>query len=125
MRPSKGGRVAGRTGRGTAPLMFAMLLAFRAAARADATIQGRVTDTTGSPLPAVTIEVRSASRPIERTTSGDDGRYVVKGLAAGVYEVSFELTGFVRPRDATSRSRRGAPSTWTSRSTCRRPRRWW
>jgi hypothetical protein len=76
--------------------MLSVLLGFPAAARADATIQGRVTDTTGSPLPAVTIEVRAASQPIERTTSGDDGRYVVKGLTPGVYEVGFELTGFVR-----------------------------
>ncbi len=98
MRPFDSGRVPGPWrlhGSGVAGLMFTILLLFPALARADATIQGRVVDATGQPLPAVTVEARSPSQAHAHATSGDDGRYVLKGLSPGVYEVSFQLTGFV------------------------------
>src|SRR5512134_2313280 len=58
-------------------------------------INGTVTDNTGAVLPGVTVTVSSPAliQPQVQVT-GADGSYRFLALPPGVYEVSFELTGF-------------------------------
>jgi hypothetical protein len=57
-------------------------------------LTGTVTDTTGSFVPGVTVQVtRSGSRVSEARTDAS-GRYRVTGLAPGAYDITFTLTGF-------------------------------
>src|SRR5215471_2502859 len=58
-------------------------------------ISGRVTDTTGLPIPkaAVTVMEESTNTTI-RTVTGESGDYTVPYLKPGMYRVSFKATGF-------------------------------
>ena len=64
-------------------------------------IGGTVTDTTGAVLPGVTVEARSPAliEQVRTVTTNDQGQYLIAGLQAGVYTVTFTLPGFstVRP----------------------------
>ena len=72
-----------------------------AAAQTAATIAGIVTDSTGAPVPAVTVTAKSGATSLVRTAAtGPDGRYVLAQLPPGEYELRAELAGFkphVRP----------------------------
>jgi outer membrane cobalamin receptor len=59
-------------------------------------IRGRVTDTTGAALPGVTMEARpaGASTSVSVAVTGEDGRYVLSGMAGGAYEVRASLLNF-------------------------------
>lgn len=54
-------------------------------------ISGRVTDEHGTPLAAISVAVvlRGAAEIVAYGETGDDGRYVVRGLPAGSYVVGF------------------------------------
>ena len=77
--------------------VFAWLLALPLPALAqDSVISGTVTDQTGGVLPGVTVEAAGpglggGSRV---AVTGGAGRYVLDGLPAGDYAVSFTLSGF-------------------------------
>lgn len=55
---------------------------------ADGTLLGMVVDSQGVPLPKLPVIVRQSTREIARTESGADGRFQVKGLTGGVYDVT-------------------------------------
>src|SRR6476660_1957068 len=57
------------------------------------TIEGTVTDTSGAPLPGVTVTLASSQGPKTRTT-GVDGRFMFAQLPAGTYTVKALLEGF-------------------------------
>src|SRR5580765_8127391 len=76
-------------------LIIASLLTFLPDAHAQ-TIAGLVRDESGAVLPGVTVEVSSPAL-IERTrTASTDGtgQYRIVSLSAGVYTVTFSLSGF-------------------------------
>ena len=78
-------------GSGTALLLFHLGLA---AAR-NAVVSGTATDTTGLPLPGVTVEVRGRADDRVRTAVTDGaGAFEIAGLPAGSYDVTFTLSGF-------------------------------
>ncbi len=61
-----------------------------------ATIAGRVTDSSGSVLPGVTIEAAAGGAGTSRMeTSGASGGYAFADVPDGTYRVVFRLTGFV------------------------------
>ena len=70
------------------------IAAARLAGAEGRVLQGTVSDAAGQPLPAVTVSVKSAAGVTVHTHASTDGRYRVEGLAAGSYEVTFQLTGF-------------------------------
>src|SRR2546428_12456624 len=55
-------------------------------------IRGRVTDATGAPLPRATISAEAAGL---RATSDEQGRYEIRGVAAGTYTLRVRLLGYV------------------------------
>ncbi len=62
---------------------------------ANATISGKVTDTTGAILPGVEVTVTNVDTGQSRLAiSGDEGRYNTPELSIGAYEVRAELAGF-------------------------------
>lgn len=64
-------------------------------AQGTADIVGRVTDTSGGVLPAVTVTaVNVATKNVRATISSDTGDYVFTLLPIGVYTVRIELQGF-------------------------------
>lgn len=55
--------------------------------------------TTGKPVPAVSVDIFTASdtsTPIATTATGADGKYALTNLAAGSYKVGFQGAGFVQ-----------------------------
>src|SRR4051812_4117159 len=60
------------------------------------TLLGRVSDTNGTSLPGVTVELSNpASTNSERTAvTGADGRYRFERVVPGVYVLAFRLPGF-------------------------------
>src|SRR5687768_4685311 len=66
-----------------------------AAAQTTATLAGSVLDASGSTLPGVQMTLRQPSTGFIRSTvTGSEGRFVLAGLSAGVYELRAELSGF-------------------------------
>ena len=59
-------------------------------------IRGRVADAAGAPLPRATI---TADAPGLRATSDDQGRYEIRGVAPGVYQVRARVLGY-QPKTA-------------------------
>jgi len=75
---------------------LALLVLVPAAAFAQASITGVVKDASGAILPGVTVEASSPAL-IEKTRSAitdGSGQYRIVDLRAGVYSVTFTLTGF-------------------------------
>ncbi len=67
-----------------------------AAAQTTGTIRGTARDTTGSPLPGVTVTVTSESRGTSRSTStGASGSFVLPTLPVDSYSVETRLDGFL------------------------------
>jgi outer membrane receptor protein involved in Fe transport len=79
-------------------MLLAMLTAFAAPARAQMDqghLTGTVTDSQGGVLPGVTVTISSpALMGVRTAVSGADGKYNVGPIPAGVYQVTFELSGF-------------------------------
>ncbi len=76
--------------------VLALLVLVPAAAFAQASITGVVKDASGAILPGVTVEASSPAL-IEKTRSAvtdGSGQYRIVDLRAGVYTVTFTLTGF-------------------------------
>ena len=64
-------------------------------ASSTGTIQGRVTDSSGAVLPGVTVTVASPSLLGSQTlVTNENGTYRAPAVPPGVYELTFELTGF-------------------------------
>lgn len=77
-----------------------LLAAPLAALAQDSAVAGTVTDRTGGVLPGVTVEAAGpalAGGPRATVTDGE-GRYLVDGLPAGDYSISFTLPGFETAR---------------------------
>ena len=53
-----------------------------------------VTDATGSILPGVTVEARDAAGSGQVTVTDGTGQFTFSGLAPGMYDVTFTLSGF-------------------------------
>ena len=59
------------------------------------TLTGVVRDPNGANLAGVTVEVKNLATGATRTVSTDDqGHWSMPGLAAGSYQVTYEITGF-------------------------------
>ena len=71
-------------------------------------LAGTVRDATGLVLPGVTVTATSAAMQGLRTTvSGGNGDYLLPGLPAGTYTVTFALDGFAE-REETATAPLGA-----------------
>lgn len=76
-------------------LPIVVLLAFSAFAQTTGNLLGTVTDSTGSPLPGVTVEVLSPALMGTRADVTDaHGNYHIALLPPGTYSVAFDLVGF-------------------------------
>jgi hypothetical protein len=78
-------------------------------------ISGRVVDGSGNPIPGVTISDNAG----HTTTTGNDGRYTLSGLAAGTYTIIPSKSGYIFsppsravtvPPDATGKDFTGSPT---------------
>jgi hypothetical protein len=66
-----------------------------AAQTSNATLQGTITDSSGSVLPGVTVKLESPATGLARDiVTNTSGVYVFNFLPAGSYIVSAELSGF-------------------------------
>lgn len=80
----------------------AALLLFALAATSDAqvlygSITGNVTDATGAVLPGTMVTVTNVATGVAKTKVADgDGGFLFSDLVPGVYDVTFELQGFLR-----------------------------
>jgi hypothetical protein len=75
---------------------FACLLAIPTVLFAQASITGVVKDASGAVLPGVTVEASSPEliEKVRTAVTDGTGQYRIVDLRAGVYSVSFALTGF-------------------------------
>lgn len=77
------------------PTSVAVAAALTHAVIAQEGVVGRAVDTTGQPLPGVTVTMMPAAGGEQRrTTTAGDGKYRFESVADGVYRVDFELFGF-------------------------------
>src|SRR5258705_1900738 len=76
-----------------AALAAVLFAAPRMALAQNGRIRGVVRDAHSSPLSGAVIRVTGGGGPSRRATTGNDGSYVVTGLAAGPYTVSASLPG--------------------------------
>src|SRR5687768_720524 len=76
-------------------LILIVALASAAAAQTTATLACSVLDSSGGALPGVQMTLRQPSTGFIRSTvTSAQGRFVLAGLSAGVYELRAELSGF-------------------------------
>lgn len=62
-----------------------------------ASLQGTVTDATGSVVPDAKVTLTSTETNISKTaTSSDTGVYTISSLAPGTYRLTVERTGFIK-----------------------------
>src|SRR5690349_2783632 len=75
--------------------LFLALVACASAQEFRGTLNGRVTDPSGSGVPnAKLVVVKTDTNTRSQTVSGVDGNYTLPFLAPGPYEVSTEVSGF-------------------------------
>jgi len=81
-------------------VLVTFALVFTAATAAQerfGTLQGKVTDEQGQPVPGVTVTVTNAQSGAPRTFVTDaNGQYLASDLNPGRYNVVFDLTGFTK-----------------------------
>ncbi|MCC6988472.1 MAG: carboxypeptidase regulatory-like domain-containing protein, partial [Acidobacteria bacterium] len=58
-------------------------------------VQGQVLDTTGQPLPGVSVELEAPGAASIVALTAADGRYTAAAVPAGVYQARFSLVSFV------------------------------
>jgi hypothetical protein len=77
-------------------LAWLVILPASAFAQASASITGVVKDTSGAVLPGVTVEASSPAliEKVRSAITDGSGTYRIIDLRAGVYDVTFSLTGF-------------------------------
>jgi hypothetical protein len=77
---------------------LAWLIVIPAAAYAQGTIAGAVTDASGGVLPGVTVEVASPAliEKVRSTVTDNNGQYRLTNLPVGKYKVTFSLSGFTK-----------------------------
>jgi len=63
----------------------------KAHAQASATLEGRVTDTSGQPLPGANVVIESTS---QGTAAGQDGSFSLSGISPGTYTVQVTFVGY-------------------------------
>src|SRR5438046_3396788 len=83
-------------------------------AQGTADIVGRVTDTSGGVLPAVTVTAENiATKNVRTTITSGTGDYVITLMPIGVYTVRIELTDFhpVNSRDERATGNRARRDT--------------
>ena len=74
---------------------FVLFSAAASIAQTTGDIEGTITDTSGSPLPGVTVEATSPKlQGIRVETSGRDGRYRILAVPPGKYRIKARLEGF-------------------------------
>ena len=84
------------------------------AGRADAVIEGTVHDPSGKVVANAAVVVRNVSTDRVATATTDaSGRFVVTGLAAGVYIVEVSASGFATSRRSGVRLEAGGSATLT------------
>ena len=76
----------------TACLTLLFLASARSLAAQGGTISGRVADSSGAPLPHASITLDGTTF---RATSGAQGGYELRGVAAGTYTLRVRLLGYV------------------------------
>jgi Ca-activated chloride channel family protein len=62
----------------------------------EATVFGVVLDSNKSPLPGVTVTLRTAKSEQRRTATNAHGEFQFDGLSSGTYSANFEVEGFTR-----------------------------
>ena len=83
-----------------------------ALAQTTGTIEGTVADSNGSPLPGVSVEIRSSALLGTRSVVSDAaGRYKFPAIPPGVYTVSAALSGFTKAEKTNVRVALGATAT--------------
>ena len=77
-------------------LLAACLVLLPSVVRAQGTIAGQISDSTGSILPGVTVEASSEVliEGARSTVTDGQGRYQITALRPGTYKVTYSLTGF-------------------------------
>lgn len=75
-----------------------LFLLLAVSAWGQASIAGRILDSTGAPVnrAVVTVEGEGGEARRAKAMSGEDGSYLIAGLAKGRYWISAEKTGFLR-----------------------------
>src|SRR5579859_3778497 len=74
-------------------LISALVLYAGSAHAEGGTLEGRVSDPSGSALVGATVSAKGASAE-KGTTSGASGEYMISGLAPGTYTVTILKEGF-------------------------------
>ena len=90
--------------------LFSTGLLLTAAALAQSSLEGRITDAKGALIPDARIELKSADRTVASATSDSTGSFRVPSLAPGDYQLTIVATGFfdgrfdllLKPRQAQS-----------------------
>lgn len=75
-------------------LLFCIFNIATAQAQTAGSLSGSVTDESGGALPGVTVTVMKGSS-VQTVYTDVDGKFSTAGLAAGMYDVRFELNGFI------------------------------
>jgi len=75
-----------------------LLTGAKASAQTTAvTLEGRVTDEPGSPLPGAAVAAKNIDTGYTKSaTTKEDGRYIISGLQAGRYECEVSIPGFAK-----------------------------
>ena len=74
-----------------AVFLFALLLCLRAFAQTTGAIEGVITDSTGSAVPAAAVKLtNTGTGVVTSTTTNSSGFFLADGLAVGVYDLARE-----------------------------------
>src|SRR5436189_734941 len=78
-----------------AVFLFALLLCLRAFAQTTGAIEGVITDSTGSAVPAAAVKLtNTGTGVVTSTTPNSSGFFLADGLAVGVYDLEIAHPGF-------------------------------
>src|SRR5688500_19361160 len=75
---------------------LAWMLAIAAAAAAQATLSGRVTDAQNAAVVGATVTVTSAAGRKLQSTTSTEGTFAFSDVSAGVYTLQIDAAGFAR-----------------------------